>query len=75
MHLIRHSPAPKLLGAHAGSATVARLESKFLNQRTDSRVSSALSQFMQRTKKIHKFFKAAAAKPNFSNASLRYGDK
>jgi len=26
-------------------------------------------------KKIHKCFKAGAAKPNFSNASLRYGDK
>jgi hypothetical protein len=30
---------------------------------------------MQRTKKIHKFFKAGAAKSNFSNASPRYVDK
>jgi hypothetical protein len=54
-----------LRSARQGSAEVSRLESKFLNQRVDSRVSSALSQFMQRTKKIHKFFKAGAAKPSF----------
>jgi hypothetical protein len=65
MHLIRHSPAPKLLGAHAGSATVARLESKFLNQRTDSRVSSALSQFMQRTKKNSQILQGGSRETEF----------
>jgi hypothetical protein len=51
MHLIQHRCAQKLLSGRAGSAAVSRLESKFLNQRVDSRMSSALSQFTQRTKK------------------------
>jgi hypothetical protein len=51
MHLIRHRPAQKLLSRRAGSAAVSRLESKFLNQRADSRESTALSQFAEHTKK------------------------
>jgi hypothetical protein len=51
MHLIQHGRAQKLLSARPGSAAVSRLESKFLNQRVDSRAPNALSQFMRRTKK------------------------
>jgi hypothetical protein len=51
MHLIRHGRAQKLLSARPGGAAVSRLESKFLNQRVDSRAPNALSQFTQRTKK------------------------
>jgi hypothetical protein len=75
MHLMQHLCALKLTSRRAGSHVVCRLESKFLNQRADSCVSGALSQFAKRTKKIHKFFKARGAKPNFPNALHRYGDK
>jgi hypothetical protein len=46
MHLIQHCGAQKLLSARPGGAAGARLESKFLNQRTDSRAPNALSPFM-----------------------------
>jgi hypothetical protein len=52
MHLIQHGRAQKLLSARPGGVAVSRLESKFLNQRVDSRAPNALSQFTQRTKKI-----------------------
>jgi hypothetical protein len=52
MHLIQHGRAQKLLSAPPGRVAVSRLESKFLNQRVDSRAPNALLQFAQRTKKI-----------------------
>ena len=42
MHLIRPRRAQKLLSARPGGAAVSRLESKFLNQRVDSRAPNAL---------------------------------
>jgi hypothetical protein len=45
----------------------ALFESKFLNQRVDSRVSGALPQFMQRTKKNSQILQGESRETDFSN--------
>jgi hypothetical protein len=65
MHLIEHRRAQKLLSRRAGSAAVARLESKFLNQRVDSPASGALSQFAERTKKNSQILQGGSRETEF----------
>jgi hypothetical protein len=67
MHLIEHRPAQKLTSRLAGAAAASLFESKVLNQRADSCVSGALSQFMQRTKKNSQILQGESRETDFSN--------
>jgi hypothetical protein len=66
MHLIGHRRAQKLTSRLAGGAAASLFESKFLNQRADSRVSGASSQFTQRTKKNSQILQSESRETDFS---------
>jgi hypothetical protein len=75
MHLIQDGRAKNHRRLRSRGEKVSKVESKFLNQRTDSRMSRASSQLARLAKKNSQILQANAAKPNFPNTSFRYGDK